>query len=32
MQTELPFWEDEGMRELAGELLGEGRETMEDYN
>ena len=32
MQTELPFWKDEGMRELAGELLGEDRKIMEDYN
>jgi predicted metal-binding protein len=32
MQTELPFWEDEGMRELAGELMREDPAVKEAYN
>jgi predicted metal-binding protein len=32
IQTELPFWKDGGMLELAGELIGESRKIMEDYN
>jgi hypothetical protein len=32
MQTEMPFWKDEGMRELAGELMDEDPAVKETYN
>ena len=32
MHRKLPFWDEAGMSELAGTLMGEAREIMEAYN